>query len=138
VSTAAGTTPEARKRKIPLAIQEKIAKHRKAGRLAQADKLQDDWTKTFRDVAAWQIANSKDRGSDDNAISVGDLTSDESALSMSRAEDPSMDGKDRSTTPFIPTYPLAYRKLLELKDSVGDLTEDETTALAELRRGAQA
>lgn len=133
-----GLTPAARKRTIPLAIQEKIAKHRKAGRLEQADKLYDDWTKTFRDVAAWQVANSKDRGSDDNAISVGDLTSDESAMSMSRAEDPSMEGKQRSTTPFIPTYPLAYRKLLELKDSVGDLSEDETTVLAELRKGAPA
>ena len=138
VSTAAGTTPEARKRKIPLAIQEKIANHRKAGRIEQADKLYSDWTKTFRDVAAWQIANSKDRGSDDNSISVGDLTSDESALSMTRAEDPSMEGKERSTTPFIPTYPLAYRKLLEMKDAAGSLTEDETAALAELRRGAPA
>lgn len=139
VSTPEGKMPPARKVKIPDVIQEKIAAHTKAGRHSKALALREEWTKTFRDVAAWQIQNTEGRGSDSDTISVGDLTSDESALSMSRAEDPSMEDMTRPTTPFAPTYPVKWRKLLEMKDAEGvELTEDEVATLAELRRGAPA
>ncbi len=139
VSTPEGKMPPARKVKIPDVIQEKIAAHTKAGRHSKALALREEWTKTFRDVAAWQIQNTEGRGSDSDTISVGDLTSDESALSMSRAEDPSMEDMTRPTTPFVPTYPVKWRKLLEMKDAEGvELTEDEVATLAELRKGPKA
>lgn len=137
VSTKDGRQPPGRVVKIPASILEKIAKLRAKRMFGKAKVLEDKWTSTFRDVAQWQIDNTEGRGSEDDGISIGDLTSDESAMSMTRAEDPSMDGKRVSTTPYIPTFPQAYRDLLMLKKQEGvELSEREETVLEILRKGA--
>lgn len=137
VSTKDGRQPPGRVVKIPASILEKIAKLRAKSMMGKAKVLEDKWTSTFRDVAQWQIDNTEGRGSEDDGISIGDLTSDESAKSMTRAEDPSMDGKRVSTTPYIPTFPQAYRDLLMLKKQEGvELSEREETVLEILRKGA--
>lgn len=137
VSTKDGRQPPGRVVKIPASILEKIAKLRAKNMMGKAKVLEDKWTSTFRDVAQWQINNTEGRGSEDDGISIGDLTSDESSMSMTRAEDPSMDGKRVNSTPYIPTFPQAYRDLLMLKKQEGiELSEREETVLEILRKGA--